>query len=192
MMKMKTAKESKLTGLAQIHVCLYAATTMSEATIVADLCRHTHLSAGEVEAALSTFNSIDSRVLWGDEKHFVSLHRLLDVYAVRYVRSEATEAHGWSQWPIELKDTCLSDASPALGSASLLQCEIQDPTLENALLQPALEAALQQYPGFRQVTSFGCAVLPFGLLCELDQDRPTWLLVNKPNDSKAAQWMTAD
>src|SRR5262245_50329048 len=119
-----TREATEAGGFAQLHLSLYLASRPSEDTILADVRKHTWIRTGDVRDALAKLMCIDSRCLGGDDNDFLVLHRLQDVYALRWVRNEVVGAAGWSPWPSDPDNSQPPPVSSSFGGASLLQCEM--------------------------------------------------------------------
>ena len=60
------------------------------------------------------------------------------------------------------------------------------------VLHSALCKALKNSTDYASLSLNYCALLPFGDLFETDPAQMVWLLVNKSDEERAAEWMTVD
>lgn len=189
-----TTNQIALSGFAQIHVFLYFRIPSSKPAILADLREHAPTLSSTIDPAtlLKDPPTTDSHFLGHDRFFsFVCAHRLRDVFALRFVRNEPAGAVSWSQWKPYAAVHKLGVTHPRIGCATLLQCEGKEIGVGETPIRCLVEEALRCSSSF-PVSLLGELALPFGFLFELDRDRPTWLLVTRPEDLTAARWMTVD
>lgn len=188
-------KKKHLSGFAQMHAHLYAWEPLSVEVVSNDLSELSSASSIDAQAlgdTLNEFQAIDSQFINGDENEYVYAHRLSDVVVFRYVCNESDTASGWSQWRGAHEQVAKNHRHVHFGHATLLQCEGDVSRLNKDDLRSALSEALTNSPDYSCFSLRGCVALPFGYLFELDAAKTVWVLVNKPEDARAAEWMTVD
>jgi hypothetical protein len=186
-------KKKHLSGFAQMYAHLYAWEPLSVEAVSNDLSALTSapIDAQALGETLNEFQAVDSQFISGDESEYVYVHRISDAVVFRYVRNEPETASGWSQWRGVHEQVAKNHRHVHFGYATLLQCE-GDVSCLNEDLRSALSEALTNSPDYSRFSLQGCVALPFGYLFELVAAKTVWVLVNKPEDARAAEWMTVD